>query len=64
MTSDVSTEPVGVMTGVPIGKGVHADPVVPKPGDRVLVKPLGSARFDDYGSLLFRTRGDRGGRVR
>jgi len=47
--------PVGVMTGVPIGKGVHADPVVPKPGDRVVVKPIGIDSLVDYGVLQVRT---------
>ena len=41
------------MTGA--GKGVHADPVKPKPGDQVVVKPLGSIRVVDYGVLQMRT---------
>jgi hypothetical protein len=40
--------------GVPTG-GVPGDPVGPKSGDWVLVKPMGSTRFTDYGVLQVRT---------
>jgi len=41
--------------GVPVGTSVHTDPMLPKPGDRVVVKPIGGTGVVDYGVLQVRT---------
>jgi hypothetical protein len=55
MTARLQKEFVMTGTGGVPTSAVPADPVVPKPGDWVLVKPFGTTRFVDYGVLRVRT---------